>query len=405
MINRLRAANTAIWLAIIFIGCAATFSQVIFDNDKAALLLAFLSVCGWTFWYLYSTWLFGMRRRVTRFMNQSTDRLTFVDRHVSTNRLADVVQAMQKHQETNPTDTIWAMAAGSSSKTTVRIVDRPSAARDDVVLPDEVLSLTETLMLGRVQPRQRLARFGHSSRLGLLFYGAPGTGKTLVTKYLLSKLADHTVVVPTDLEPETLWECFRLAAYLEPTVVIIEDVDLLATNRTEANGRLDGLQELMNEMDGLSSSSDTMAILSTNRPDVLEPALASRPGRVSQAIEFPLPDQEARERLLSLFLSQVNASDQAPGVATESLDSVNVDLALWAKRTDRASPAFLQELCKRAILLAGDQSTGDSSGNDASGNETIVVTDDNMREAIHQLVVTGGELNANVLGFPHAEGL
>lgn len=116
MVQRLRAANTPIWLAIIFLGCVGTLSQIIFDNDKAALLIAFLSVCGWTFWYIYSTWLFGMRRHVTQFMQRPIDRLTFVDKHVSTNRLADVVQAMQKHQQQHPDNSVWAMAAGSDLK-------------------------------------------------------------------------------------------------------------------------------------------------------------------------------------------------------------------------------------------------------------------------------------------------
>ncbi len=503
-IKRLRAANGVIWLVIIFLGCAITLSQVILDRDKSALIFAFLSVCGWTFWYCFSTWLFGMRRHVARFMQRPIADLTFVDKHISMNRLADVVRAMQEHCEESPSQPLLAMAAGfdlkslrvsnptiddvawrtvdidggklinipenavfflhigdqkcivkatfennafdeeeeysnrkvnplqlcadtieqanslmqwllarssqasifrghavqvhapfGSKSTTVRIVDRPTATRGELVLPDEVLSLAETLLLTRAKHRHRLAGFGHSSRLGLLFYGPPGTGKTLVTKYLLSKLVDHTVIIPTDLEPETLRECFRLAAYLEPTVVIVEDVDLLATNRTQANGRLEGLQELMNEMDGLSSSSDTMVILSTNRPDVLEPALASRPGRVSQAIEFPLPDQQARLRLLELFLTPAHAKELAAGDASELMQSAALDLSSWAARTDRASPAFLQELCKRALLLACNETDSDA----------IVVTDQIMREAIHQLVVTGGKLNTNVLGFPDAESV
>jgi len=491
MTKLIRANNMLIWLVLIF-GCGLiTLSQVILDNNKAALVMAFASVTVWIAWFIYSRWLFGLRRHVTRFMRMPVDQLTFVDKQLSANRLADVVRALHQYCETSqsqsfataanmdfkqlrftnssieplvwrtididggnlvnipenavfllevngnrvaikptfeshhfigeeqfsntPVNRIQLCASSieqanammqwvlnessiasiyrgqvlhvhhsSSGKASnfVQIVDRPNSTRDSVVLPEEVLSLTEKLLLGRAKHQQRLAGLGHSSRLGLLFYGPPGTGKTLVTKWILSQIPDHTVIVPTDLAPETLRECFRLAAYLQPTVVVIEDVDLLAVDRTLSSGRLDGLQELMNEMDGLSSTSDTMVILSTNRPEVLEPALASRPGRVSQAIEFPLPDQPSRTRLLKLFLGAT-----AAGASSEMLD-----LDRWAQKTDQASPAFLQELCKRAILLACDRTT----------QSDIEVTDNDLREAMHQLIVTGGSLNANVLGFPTA---
>ncbi|MCG8649049.1 MAG: AAA family ATPase, partial [Pirellulales bacterium] len=210
--------------------------------------------------------------------------------------------------------------------------------------------------------------------------GPPGTGKSLVTRFLIGSCANHSVIVPSDMMVETLRECFRLANYLQPSILVIEDVDLLAPSRDAAT-QVDGLQELMNEMDGLNAQCDTTVIMSTNRPQALEPALASRPGRVSQAVAFPLPDQELREQLLRLFLG-----DTVTGT---------VLIHDWAQRTEAASPAFLEELCKRAIVIASERVELED---DHPGPPEVQFND--LEAAIHELVVMGGELTSKVLGFP-----
>src|SRR5437763_475329 len=94
------------------------------------------------------------------------------------------------------------------------------------------------------------------------------------------------------------------------------------------------LNKLLNEMDGLREDADVIFILTTNRPDQLEPALASRPGRIDQAIEFPLPDEQGRAKLVKLYARGLE-------LPTELLD-------LIVRRTRGASPAFIRELMRRA---------------------------------------------------------
>ncbi len=261
---------------------------------------------------------------------------------------------------------------------TIRITKRPSASREKIVLPPAIFDTLERLIHARHQHGKHLDRLGHSAKLGILLYGPPGTGKTLVTRYLIQCSDQHTVICPTDMAVETLRESFRLANYLQPSILVLEDVDLLAHDR-ESFAHVEGLQELMNQMDGLASSCDTIVIMSTNRPAVLEPALASRPGRVSQAIEFLLPGEDDRRALLQMFLGDAQSSDL-------SIDH-------WVQRTHGSSPAFLQELCKRAILLASERSEGDSAA-------SLKVNQEDLTEAIHELVIMGGTLTAKALGFP-----
>src|SRR5262249_36851239 len=133
----------------------------------------------------------------------------------------------------------------------------------------------------------------------------------------------------------------RLARMLAPSIVILEDVDLIAEERTRQSVGCNAvLFELLNQMDGLSEDVDVLFLLTTNRPEILEPALASRPGRIDQAFEVPLPDAACRSRLIDLY--------------ARGLDLQLADRAALVAKTDGVSAAFLRELLRRAALFAAD---------------------------------------------------
>jgi ATP-dependent 26S proteasome regulatory subunit len=158
-------------------------------------------------------------------------------------------------------------------------------------------------------------------------------------------------------------------------MVILEDVDLIAAER-RSNRHTLLLHALMDEMDGLGSKAECIFLLTTNRPEILEPALAARPGRVDQAIFFPLPDLECRRRLVGLF--------------SHGLDLSKVDVEDVLQRTEGASPAFLEELFRKAALLAAER--GERS-------DPLALTTEDVRQSIRELVDFGGELTRNLLGY------
>jgi cell division protease FtsH len=132
------------------------------------------------------------------------------------------------------------------------------------------------------------------------------------------------------------------------------------------------LNKLLNEMDGLREDAAILFILTTNRPDSLEAALASRPGRIDQAIEFPLPDENGRRSLVRLY---------ACGLP---LDENVVETIV--QRTDKASAAFIKELMRRAAQFYIQ--------NGSKGHLQLA----DLNAALEEMLFAGGSLNAKLLG-------
>jgi hypothetical protein len=256
----------------------------------------------------------------------------------------------------------------------IRVHEIEPVPRDAVILPDSTLDALERNVLRFAEQRPALRRLGLSGQKGLLFHGAPGTGKTHCIRYLAGRLRDHTTLLVTSEGMGALPEYMALARLLQPALVVIEDADLIARERTERDSACDEvlLNRLLNELDGLRERADVFFILTTHRPESLEPALASRPGRIDQAIEFPLPDEPLRRRLIGLYAGDL----PIPAIVADDL----------AARTDRATPAFIKELLRRiaqCYLEAGGLGP---------------VTSATAERALHEMLFTGGVLNARLLG-------
>ena len=212
--------------------------------------------------------------------------------------------------------------------------------RADVVLPEAVLSRAERHALGVAAHREALLAAGQHLKRGLLLYGPPGTGKTHTTRYLIGQMTGYTRLILTGRALVGVGQVTELARDLQPSVVVLEDVDLVAEDRSMGPRSSPVLFELLDAMDGAAPDADLLFLLTTNRADLLEPALAARPGRVDVAVEIELPDAAARERLLALYGRGV------PLTLTEE------DVATAVERTDGATASFIKELIRRSVLEA-----------------------------------------------------
>jgi hypothetical protein len=256
----------------------------------------------------------------------------------------------------------------------IQIHELATVARDELILPEETLAAIDRNVVHFAAQRPALRELGLSTQKGLLFHGAPGTGKTHCIRYLAGRLRDHTTLLITAEQIGLLAEYVALARLLQPALIVIEDADLVARERSADSGICNEvmLNQLLNELDGLRERADVFFILTTNRPTMLEAALVSRPGRIDQAIEFKLPDEQLRRRLISLYSRGLVLPPQ-----------LVVDLAV---RTDGASPAFLKEFLRRIA-----QHHLETQREDAVSRETADA-------ALHEMLFSGGLLNRRLLG-------
>jgi len=276
----------------------------------------------------------------------------------------------------------------------VTFLDRPAVGRPDVILPDGVLDAVERQVLGVARHAGRLRACGQHLKRGVLLHGAPGTGKTHTVRYLLGQMDGVTAIVLSGPALGRIGEACKVARALQPSVVVVEDVDLIGEERLPRMGPVIGhhplLFQLLSEMDGLDSDIDVTFLLTTNRPEILEPALAARPGRVDLAAELPLPDAGARRRLVRLYQGDVLLDLAEPERVIE--------------RTEGVTASFLKELIRKAALFACEDGPGSGAASGgAAAKETaraapIRVTDDHMTAALDQLLDTSNQLTRVLLG-------
>lgn len=213
----------------------------------------------------------------------------------------------------------------------------PAVPREAVVLPDAQLEALERHTIGVSRHSGALLAAGRHLKRGLLLYGPPGTGKTLSVMYLCGQLPGRTTLLLSGPGAGALGQAAAIARSLQPSMVVLEDVDLVAMERTMTDSN-PLLFQLLNEMDGLSDDADVVFVLTTNRVELLEPALAARPGRIDQAVEIGLPDADCRARLLALYLRDT--------------DFDGGDLSTVVDATDGVTASFVKELVRRAVLVA-----------------------------------------------------
>jgi hypothetical protein len=252
----------------------------------------------------------------------------------------------------------------------------PHVTRDDIILPIVDVEALERHTVGISERADALRAAGRHLKRGLLLYGPPGTGKTLSVMYLCNLMPERTTLLLAGVGAGALGQASAIARSLQPSMVVLEDVDLIATERTMPGSVNTNplLFQLLNEMDGMAADADVIFVLTTNRAELLEPALASRPGRIDQVVEVRLPDGDQRRRLFELYLRDV----------PHRLEN----MANLVSATEGVSPAFVKEVIRRAIVEATP----------AGAPETPCVVDEHLNHALADLLTRSDPLTRAILG-------
>ncbi|WP_427017053.1 AAA family ATPase [Pseudarthrobacter sp. P1] len=247
---------------------------------------------------------------------------------------------------------------------------RPALDASEVILPGGLLEQVAAHTVGMAAHRGTLAALGQHLKRGILLYGPPGTGKTHTVRYLLGQSSGTTAILLSGNTLAFVAQAAALARAMQPSLVVLEDCDLIAEDRSFGHGPQPLLFEVLEAMDGLDDDADVAFVLTTNRPDLLERALAQRPGRVDLAVEIPLPAEAERRALLALYARTVGFSPQA-------LDRV-------ARRTAGTTASFARELVRRTVLAAAlaGQSPADA----------------HLEQAVEDMLDAGQALTRSLLG-------
>jgi len=202
-----------------------------------------------------------------------------------------------------------------------------------------------------VEHPEKFEKFGMSPSKGVLFYGPPGCGKTLMAKAVANECQANFISVKGP-ELLTMWfgeseanvrDVFEKARQASPCVLFFDELDSIAQQRGGSSGDGGGaadrvMNQLLTEMDGVGAKKNVFIVGATNRPDIIDTALM-RPGRLDQLIYIPMPDFESRLGILRATLRK-------------SPVSKDVDLSYMATQTDKFTGADLTEICQSACKLA-----------------------------------------------------
>jgi hypothetical protein len=258
---------------------------------------------------------------------------------------------------------------------------RTELSLDDLILPADTVDAISRQVVGVAHHRERLLAAGQHLKRGLLLYGPPGVGKTHTVRYLMSQLTGTTIVLLAGNTLGMIGAACSVARTLQPAMIVIEDVDLIAEERGRHGHEHPLLFQLLNEMDGLAEDADVVFLLTTNRADVLEPALAQRPGRVDQAVAMELPDADGRRRLVALYRGALDVDDSG--------------LETIVERTDGVTASFLKELLRRAAVRAAEELP---EGADADAARPLRVSAAQLDGALDELLDTRNAMTRVLLG-------
>jgi len=261
---------------------------------------------------------------------------------------AEILDSMAVSQEHFTT----AMGTVNPSSLRETVVEVPNVKWDDIGGLEPTKRDLQEMILYPIDHPEKFEKFGMTPSRGVLFYGPPGCGKTMLAKAVASECSANFISIKGP-ELLTMWfgeseanvrEVFDKARSAAPCVLFFDELDSIGTARGggssgDAGGAGDRvMNQLLTEIDGVGVKKNVFFIGATNRPELLDEALL-RPGRLDQLIYIPLPDGPARQGILEATLKKAPV---AP----------NVSIAFVSQKTEGFSGADLTELCQRAAKAA-----------------------------------------------------
>jgi len=233
----------------------------------------------------------------------------------------------------------------------MKVDKKPTESYADVGgLEEQIQEIKESVELPLTHP-ELYEELGIKPPKGVILYGEPGTGKTLLAKAVANQTsATFLRIVGSELiqkylgdGPKLVRELFRLADDMAPSIVFIDEIDAVGTKRydSKSGGEREiqrTMLELLNQLDGFDARSDVKVIMATNKIESLDPALI-RPGRIDRKIKFPLPNAKTKRRIFNIHTGKMSLGD-------------DVELEEFIMSKEDISGADIKAMCTEAGLMA-----------------------------------------------------
>lgn len=228
----------------------------------------------------------------------------------------------------------------NSDRLSLRFKNLPNVSDADIIIEPHIREIIRRNLFDFHKYQDQIKARGIPLKKGMLFYGPPGTGKTFTCRYIYSQLEKITTLLVTGHALTEIKSICRLARTLQPSVVVLEDVDLVFSSRTD-NVYSTSLGDLMDQLDGFNADDAVIFILTTNDIVRLESAIKDRPGRINQCVFFGTPGPAVRRRYFLQYLSPYG------------YDGLDLDALIL--KTEGSSHAFIKELIHRAVQICMEE--------------------------------------------------
>jgi cell division protease FtsH len=223
----------------------------------------------------------------------------------------------------------------------IRFLKLPARNWEDVILEPGIKREISVNTIDFLAGRERLATYGIPPKRGVLLAGDPGTGKTLVCKALMAQAKGITCILAHAYalgEDEYITELYELAQDLSPSIVFIEDIDLITQNRVELGySRGPALLSLLSALDGVEEHHEIVTVATTNHLEIIDKAIGHRPSRFDRVIKLPLPSLQERKQLVELLSQKIPLEESSKEYI--------------ARKAEHCTPAQLQEIIFSLAIL------------------------------------------------------
>jgi transitional endoplasmic reticulum ATPase len=263
------------------------------------------------------------------------------------------------------------------------MVEVPDTSWDDIGGLDQTKERLREMVEWPQEHPERFDKMGIDVPKGILLYGMPGTGKTLLAKAVASESNSNFISIKgpevfskyVGESEEAVREVFKKARQVAPCVLFIDEIDAIAPKRggsSSDSGVGDRVvNQLLTELDGIESLEGVTVIAATNRPDMIDPAI-TRPGRIDRNVEVEIPDEEARKKILEVHTRDMPLAD-------------DVDLDELAEKTEDFVGSDIESLCREAAMISLRADPEDEE-----------VSMDEFEEALDEVVATATDENRDI---------